>query len=125
MEDKFTCILGCGHEITWAESPLMPGASLPARGMMVFCPECGEDQEIVAITPDRIVTDRIGDPGEIIGNTWRPGEAARVFYDVQSGSWGYCLYGIGRNGLYCESLDDLGYDSRKAAIAAARQLLNE
>ena len=50
------CTMECGHSLTWGESPEMQGASLPYLGLIIYCHECEEDQEIIEISPPYVVT---------------------------------------------------------------------
>lgn len=43
------CKLECSHEITWGESTETPGASLPHVGLIAYCPECEDDQEVISV----------------------------------------------------------------------------
>jgi len=48
----FTVELACGHSVLWQEPPEL-GDGGPYKGLPLYCPQCEEDQEIVACTPRR------------------------------------------------------------------------
>jgi len=114
------CELDCSHKIVWGESPETPGASLPHVGMTAWCPGCESDQDIIEVTPARIITDQ-----EQISAPGQPRDFISLFYDASAGVWGYFLHGETSDMLTYESDDVSGFGDAASAFEAARDHVAE
>jgi len=130
--DKFVCLLECGHEVDWAETPGLPGADLPWVGRFAYCEACGGERLIEEVYPSQWDVETIllseTEPSQTdagaSGMAWTSGEKAVVFYDTLTGTWGYCIYGIGYTGLAFETDDVVGFASLEEAKQAVLELKN-
>lgn len=116
MATEIKCELECGHSIVWGESPETPGASLPRMGGYAFCPECEADTEIAECNPGQVAVESEDLPD---GTLTRQNRLS-TFYDCGTGTWGYCVGGINRDGIYSETDDQMGFESRSEAAEAGR-----
>lgn len=106
----FTCTLECGHQVSWQEDALTPGAHLPSNGILAWCAECAQDQAIEECEPRQVDVDRMA---------YTSGEVAVIFYDTRSGTYGYCFTGVSDLGMGFESDDIVGFESVADAKASA------
>lgn len=122
MDATFELLLECGHKTSWQEPPDQGGGG-PWVGLLVWCPECQQDQEIAECDPLRYYTDdvlltetepRVVDAGAS-GQAYTEGERAAVFYYTGDGTWGYHTYGVA-DGISYESDDVTGFENPKEAL---------
>lgn len=120
---NITCTLDCEHEIDWGDNPHTPGADLPYRGRIVYCPECEADKEITDCNPGSIKLRDVvlSEKAPVFASRQpSPGDMAAIMWDTHNNSFAYCLHGISREGLAYESEDSWGYTSADEAEAEAR-----
>lgn len=121
--EKFEVILECGHRVSWQEPIGDPSGGLPYVGLPVWCEECQTESEIVECDPRQVIVEDIllseNDPHVTgcspSGWAWQMGDRLSVFYDTASGSWGYCFYGVSRDGNAYEGDDITGFTSADEA----------
>ncbi len=123
-EDKiFKCALECGHTVGWKEPIGDASGGLPYVGLPIWCEECQADCEIVECEPYQVIVEDIllseNEPYVTgcspSGWAWQMGDRLSVFYDTASGSWGYCFYGVSRDGNAYEGDDITGFASADEA----------
>jgi len=115
--------LDCGCDSSWEE----PGMSsdMPYVGHYAWCERHG-DVTVAEVEPARwdwnsftLSPDEPAQSGSPYGG-WTAGDKVVVFWDTRDGSWGYCFYGVSRDGLAYESDDVTGFESAEAALEAAK-----
>jgi len=101
MTNSFTLTLECGHTAYWKEPPGSGGG--PFVGLVVFCQECGEDQEIVQVFPEiyEIEIVPIEDPDfQIPISDGTHDRSVHLIYDGKTGTYGYYYSARNRWGHY-------------------------